>query len=89
MVVLICYFYIHFFKGYPAIDPPGEARHDWKIIRALSEVVGKRLPYDNLFEIRARLSEVFTTCFLKLVKLIDLLQLYNLLYNFIFYYNLL
>ena len=40
-----------------AIFPPGEAREDWKIIRALSEVIGKKLPYDTLAQVRARLSE--------------------------------
>jgi NADH-quinone oxidoreductase subunit G len=32
--------------------PPGEAREDWAIIRALSEVMGKRLPYDSLAALR-------------------------------------
>jgi NADH-quinone oxidoreductase subunit G len=32
--------------------PPGEAREDWAIIRALSEVLGKRLPYDSLAALR-------------------------------------
>jgi NADH-quinone oxidoreductase subunit G len=32
--------------------PPGEAREDWAIIRALSEVMGKRLPYDSLGGLR-------------------------------------
>ncbi|XP_004931716.1 NADH-ubiquinone oxidoreductase 75 kDa subunit, mitochondrial [Bombyx mori] len=41
-----------------AVSPPGKARDDWKIIRALSEVVGERLPYDNLDEVRARMSEI-------------------------------
>ncbi|XP_063365408.1 NADH-ubiquinone oxidoreductase 75 kDa subunit, mitochondrial [Cydia amplana] len=41
----------------PAVTPPGKAREDWKIIRALSEVVGARLPYDNLDEVRLRLGE--------------------------------
>ncbi|GLG94634.1 NADH-ubiquinone oxidoreductase 75 kDa subunit, mitochondrial [Gryllus bimaculatus] len=41
-----------------AVTPPGQAREDWKIIRALSEIVGHRLPYDNLNEIRHRLEEV-------------------------------
>jgi NADH-quinone oxidoreductase subunit G len=27
--------------------PPGEAREDWAIIRALSDVLGKKLPYDS------------------------------------------
>lgn len=41
-----------------AVTPPGRAREDWKIIRALSEVLGVKLPYDNLNEIRDRLEEV-------------------------------
>ncbi len=40
-----------------AAFPPGEAREDWTILRALSEVVGKRLAYDNLGELRQRLIE--------------------------------
>lgn len=41
-----------------AVSPPGMARPDWKIIRALSEVSEVCLPYDNLMEIRFRLEEV-------------------------------
>lgn len=41
-----------------AVSPPGYAREDWKIIRALSEIMGNQLPYDNLDEIRCRLDEV-------------------------------
>jgi NADH-quinone oxidoreductase subunit G len=41
-----------------AVLPPGEAREDWKIIRALSEVLGRRLPYDSLRQIAARLRDV-------------------------------
>lgn len=41
-----------------AVTPPGQARCDWKIIRALSELVGQTLPYDTLDQIRARLAEV-------------------------------
>ncbi|XP_015750666.1 PREDICTED: NADH-ubiquinone oxidoreductase 75 kDa subunit, mitochondrial-like, partial [Acropora digitifera] len=41
-----------------AVTPPVYARDDWKIIRALSEISGNTLPYDNLDEIRRRLSEV-------------------------------
>ncbi|MBX9777993.1 MAG: NADH-quinone oxidoreductase subunit NuoG, partial [Xanthobacteraceae bacterium] len=33
--------------------PPGEAREDWAILRALSEVLGHRLPYDSLAQLRA------------------------------------
>lgn len=32
--------------------PPGEAREDWAIIRALSDVMGKKLPYDSLGALR-------------------------------------
>jgi NADH-quinone oxidoreductase subunit G len=35
-----------------AVDPPGDAREDWTILRALSEVIGKPLPFDDLFELR-------------------------------------
>jgi NADH-quinone oxidoreductase subunit G len=35
-----------------AAFPPGEAREDWAIIRALSETMGKRLPYDSLGALR-------------------------------------
>lgn len=34
---------------------PGEAKEDWKIVRALSEAVGKTLPYDNLAQLRQRM----------------------------------
>ena len=45
-------------RGRLAVYPPGEAREDWKIIRAASEVLGARLPYDTLAAVRARLAEV-------------------------------
>lgn len=41
-----------------AITPPGMARPDWKIIRALSEISGNCLPYDTLSEVRFRIEEV-------------------------------
>ncbi len=44
-------------RGYPAMQPPGEAREDWKILRAFSEVLGKPLPYDDLPALRARLEQ--------------------------------
>ncbi|GGF83585.1 NADH-quinone oxidoreductase [Azorhizobium oxalatiphilum] len=40
-----------------AAFPPGEAREDWAVLRALSEVLGQKLPYDNLFALRAALVE--------------------------------
>ncbi|MBC8050167.1 MAG: NADH-quinone oxidoreductase subunit G [Chitinophagales bacterium] len=36
-----------------AVFPPGDAREDWTIIRALSDHLGKTLGYDNLGELRA------------------------------------
>ncbi|MBI1216436.1 MAG: NADH-quinone oxidoreductase subunit G [Alphaproteobacteria bacterium] len=41
-----------------AVFPPGDAREDWKILRALSEVVGHKLPYDDIAAVRARLASV-------------------------------
>ena len=38
--------------------PPGDAREDWAILRALSERLGKTLPYDTLDQVRARLVAV-------------------------------
>lgn len=43
--------------GRLAVFPPGEAREDWKIIRAASAVLGKPLPYDNLEAVRQRLAQ--------------------------------
>ncbi|MCY0095322.1 NADH-quinone oxidoreductase subunit NuoG [Hoeflea ulvae] len=34
---------------------PGEAREDWAVLRALSDVLGKKLPYDSLLALRAAL----------------------------------
>ena len=35
--------------------PPGDAREDWAIFRALSAVIGRTLPYDSLNALRADL----------------------------------
>jgi NADH-quinone oxidoreductase subunit G len=40
-----------------AAFPPGEAREDWKIVRALAETLGQKLPYDTLGQVRRRLAE--------------------------------
>ena len=34
---------------------PGEAKEDWAILRALSDVLGKKLPFDSLPQLRAHL----------------------------------
>ncbi|WP_346912192.1 NADH-quinone oxidoreductase subunit NuoG [uncultured Roseibium sp.] len=39
--------------------PPGEAREDWAILRALSAVLGKTLPFDTLGALRALLGEAY------------------------------
>src|SRR5262249_178684 len=41
-----------------AVFPPGDAREDWTILRALSEKLGRTLPYDNLAQLRARMAFV-------------------------------
>lgn len=38
-----------------AAFPPGDAREDWAILRALSDVLGHRLPFDSLEGLRHRL----------------------------------
>ncbi|HSK41236.1 MAG TPA: NADH-quinone oxidoreductase subunit NuoG, partial [Arenibaculum sp.] len=40
-----------------AIFPVGEAREDWKILRALSETVGQTLPFDSLAQLRRQIAE--------------------------------
>jgi NADH-quinone oxidoreductase subunit G len=40
-----------------AVFPPGEAREDWKILRALSGAIGRPLPFNSLSELRRRMSE--------------------------------
>jgi NADH-quinone oxidoreductase subunit G len=41
-----------------AVFPPGEAREDWKIIRALSGVLGQALPSNTVNELRAKMFAV-------------------------------
>jgi NADH-quinone oxidoreductase subunit G len=42
-----------------AVFPPGDAREDWKIIRALSGALGQALPFNSVAELRAKL---FAAC---------------------------
>ncbi len=42
-----------------AAFPPGDAREDWSILRALSEVLGKKLGFDSLGQLRAALYAEF------------------------------
>jgi len=39
-----------------AVFPPGDAKEDWAILRALSDELGARLPYDTLEGLRAALA---------------------------------
>ncbi|WP_184719340.1 NADH-quinone oxidoreductase subunit NuoG [Caulobacter sp.] len=41
--------------GKRAVFPKGEAKEDWSVLRALSEVLGQKLPYDSLDQLRAKL----------------------------------
>lgn len=42
-----------------AVLPPGEAKEDWKILRALSERLGKTLPFNSLAELRDHLTSAY------------------------------
>jgi len=42
----------------PATGSVGDAREDWAIIRALSEVLGKALPYQDLDGVRERVRDI-------------------------------
>ncbi len=42
-----------------AVFPPGDAREDWSILRALSDPLGVRLPFDSLTQLRAALAVAY------------------------------
>ncbi len=42
-----------------AAFPPGDAREDWAVLRALSDVLGHRLPFGSLAELRRGLYQAF------------------------------
>ena len=42
-------------RGERAVFPKGEAKEDWSILRALSEHLGAKLPYDTLDQLRTKL----------------------------------
>jgi NADH-quinone oxidoreductase subunit G len=44
-------------RGLRAVFPPGDAREDWAIVRALSDALGQTLPYDDLAALRAGMIE--------------------------------
>lgn len=41
------------------IFAPGEAKEDWSIILALSEVLGVKLPYDSLWHLRKKIFDLY------------------------------
>ncbi|MBA4048996.1 MAG: NADH-quinone oxidoreductase subunit G [Sphingomonas sp.] len=43
-------------RGERAVFPPGDAREDWTIFRALSERLGEALPFDTLDQLRAAMA---------------------------------
>jgi len=42
-----------------AVFPPGDAREDWSILRALSDALGAKLPFDSLTQLRAALAAAY------------------------------
>src|SRR5690242_3278200 len=42
-------------RGEKAAFPPGEAREDWSILRAVSELAGKALPFDTFGQLRQQM----------------------------------
>ena len=46
-------------RGNRAVFPPGDAREDWTIFRALSDALGEALPFDTLDELRDAIAADF------------------------------
>ncbi|MEQ1547932.1 MAG: NADH-quinone oxidoreductase subunit NuoG [Chakrabartia sp.] len=44
-------------RGERAVFPPGDAREDWAILRALSDVMGNALPFDSLDALRVAMAQ--------------------------------
>ncbi|TGZ72876.1 hypothetical protein CRM22_001826 [Opisthorchis felineus] len=42
----------------PAVFPPGMGREDWRIFRAISEVIGLPLAYDSLSQVHHRVEQI-------------------------------
>lgn len=45
-------------RGRKAVPPPGDAREDWTILRALSDVLGRTLPYNSIQQLRAHMNDL-------------------------------
>ena len=46
-------------RGEKAAFPPGEAREDWSILRAVSDLAGKKLPFDSFRQLRQQMITEF------------------------------
>ncbi|MGE5563820.1 MAG: NADH-quinone oxidoreductase subunit NuoG [Bacillota bacterium] len=46
-------------RGEKAAFPPGEAREDWAILRAVSELAGNTLPFDSFGELRRQMTSEY------------------------------
>jgi NADH-quinone oxidoreductase subunit G len=46
-------------RGEKAAFPPGDAREDWSILRAVSELAGKTLPFDSFTQLRQQMIAEF------------------------------
>jgi NADH-quinone oxidoreductase subunit G len=46
-------------SAFKASFPPGEAKEDWKILRALSEALGKPLKFNTLDQLRNKMFESY------------------------------
>ena len=47
-------------RGEKAAFPPGEAREDWAILRAVSELAGKTLPFDSFAQLRQQMVKEYS-----------------------------
>ncbi|MGD9650561.1 MAG: molybdopterin-dependent oxidoreductase, partial [Dongiaceae bacterium] len=56
--------------GFAAVLPPGEAKEDWKILRALSERLGHTLPYNTQNQIREKLASI-NACFAQIEEVVE------------------
>ncbi len=48
-------------RAWLAVHAPGEAREDWRILRAAGDALGVRLPFDDLAALRAAMAEASAT----------------------------
>ncbi|MEO1020264.1 MAG: NADH-quinone oxidoreductase subunit NuoG, partial [Pseudomonadota bacterium] len=45
-------------RSWLSVFPPGDAKEDWRILRALSEVIGKKVQLDSQEQVRASMAEI-------------------------------